>query len=154
MRQFHGCYSLGEDVLWGAVRHRKSTANTLAALRSIRARRPDGARIYIILDNLSAHKGRSVQQWAADNNAELCYTPTYSSWANPIEAHFGPLREFVINNSDHPNHTVLTRRLHAHLRWRNANARDPDLLAAQRRERARIRSQRGRRWGIPATQAA
>ena len=93
-------------------------------------------------------------QWAANNNVELCYTPTYSSWANPIEAHFGPLREFVLNNSDHPNHTVLTRRLHAHLRWRNTNARDPDLLAAQRRERARVRSQRGRRWGIPAAQPA
>ena len=60
----------------------------------------------------------------------------------------------MLNNSDHPNHTVLTRRLHAHLRWRNTNARDPDLLAAQRRERARVRSQRGRRWGIPAAQPA
>lgn len=154
VRQFHGCYSVGEDMLWGTVRKQKSAANTLAALRSIRARRPDGARIHVILDNLSAHKGPTVRQWAANNNVELCYTPTYSSWANPIEAHFGPLREFVLNNSNHPNHTVLTRRLHAHLRWRNANARDPDLLAAQRRERARVRSQRGRRWGIPAAQAA
>ena len=50
----------------------------------------------------------------------MCFTPTYSSWANPIEAHFGPLREFVLNNSNHPNHVVLTRRLHAHLRWRNS----------------------------------
>ena len=154
VRQFHGCYSVGDDVLWGAVRHQKSAVNTLAALRSIRTRRRDGARIYIILDNLSAHKGPTIRRWAANNNVELCYTPTYSSWANPIEAHFGPLREFVLNNSDHPNHTVLTRRLHAHLRWRNTNARDPDLLAAQRRERARVRSQRGRRWGIPAAQPA
>ena len=67
---------------------------------------------------------------------------------------FGPLREFVLNNSNHPNHTVLTRRLHAHLRWRNANARDPAVLAAQRRERARVRAQRGRRWDLPTTQAA
>lgn len=154
VRQFHGCYSVGEDMLWATVRRRKSAANTLAALRSIRARRPDGARIHVILDNLSAHKGPTIRGWAANNNVELCYTPTYSSWANPIEAHFGPLREFVLNNSNHPNHTVLTRRLHAHLRWRNANARDPDLLAAQRRERARVRSQRGRRWGIPTAQAA
>ena len=39
---------------------------------------------------------------------ELCFTPTYSSWANPIEAHFGQLRKFVLNNSNHPNHVVLT----------------------------------------------
>lgn len=33
------------------------------------------------------------------------------------------------------------------LRWRNANARHPDVLAAQRKERARIRSDKGIRWG-------
>ena len=154
VRQFHGCYSVGDDMLWGVVRQRKSAANTLAALKSIRARRPDGEQIYVILDNLSAHKNADTARWAQRNQVELCFTPTYSSWANPIEAHFGPLREFVLNNSDHPNHTVLTRRLHAHLRWRNANARDPELLAAQRRERARIRAEKGRQWGRPATPKA
>lgn len=34
-----------------------------------------------------------------------------------------------------------------YLRWRNANASHPDVLAAQRRERARIRSEKGIRWG-------
>ncbi|MCY4493951.1 MAG: IS630 family transposase [Acidimicrobiaceae bacterium] len=103
VRQFHGCYSIGEDVLWGVVRQRKSDANTLAALKSIRARHDDGEWIFVILDNLSAHKGRAVRKWAQNNRVELCFTPTYSSWANPIEAHFGPLREFVLNNSQHPN---------------------------------------------------
>lgn len=154
VRQFHGCYSVGDDELWGVVRNQKSATNTLKALRSIRARRPDGDWIYVILDNLSAHKGHTIREWAARNNVELCFTPTYSSWANPIEAHFGPLREFVLNNSNHPNHVVLTRRLQAHLRWRNDNARAPELLAAQRRERARVRAEKGRRWGRPTSQAA
>ena len=139
VRQFHGCYSIGDDHLWGVVRNRKSATNVLAALRSIRTRRPDGKQIYVILDNLSAHKGVKIRTWAARNAVELCFTPTYSSWANPIEAHFGPLREFVLNNSNHPNHVMLTRRLHAYLRWRNDHARTPELLAAQRRERARVR---------------
>ena len=149
VRQFHGCYSIGDDTLWGVVRHRKSAANVLAALQSIRAARPDGQWVYVILDNLSAHKGTKIRAWADRHRVELCFTPTYSSWANPIEPHFGPLREFVLNNSNHPNHIVLTRRLHAHLRWRNANARHPDLLAAQRRERARVRAEKGHRWGRP-----
>ena len=38
--------------------------------------------------------------------------------------------------------------------WRNANARHPDVLAAQRRERARVRSERQRRWGHTARAAA
>jgi transposase len=153
VRQFHGCYSVGEDILWGVVRASKGTGNTLAALKSIRRARPDGEPIYVIMDNLNCHKGPVIRQWASANQVELCFTPTYSSWANPIEAHFGPLREFVLNNSNHPNHVVLTRKLHAHLRWRNAHARAPELLAAQRRERARIRAEKGHRWGRPARAA-
>ena len=120
----------------------------------IRAARPDGAPIYVILDNLSAHKGTVIRQWAARNKVELCFTPTYASWANPIEAHFGPLRTFVIAGSDHPNHVTLGRHLHRYLRWRNVNARHPDVLAAQRRERAKVRSERHRTWGHTKTRAA
>jgi transposase len=149
IRYFHGCYSLGDDQLWGITRRRKGGDHTLAALRSIRATRPDGAPIYVILDNLSANKTPAVRAWAARNRVELCFTPTYASWANPIEAQFGPLRTFTMGASDHPNHTVLARRLQDYLRWRNANARHPDVLAAQRRERARIRSERQQRWGRP-----
>jgi transposase len=154
VRQFHGCYSVGEDTLWGVVRRRKSAANTLAALKTIRRARPDGAPIYIILDNLSAHRGVKIREWAARNRVELCFTPTYSSWANPIEAHFGPLRMFTVAGSNRANHPASTKAIHAYLRWRNANARHPDVLAAQRRERARIRSERQRRWGQTPTRAA
>ncbi|MFH9969855.1 IS630 family transposase [Streptomyces mirabilis] len=147
VRYFHGCYSVGDDCLWGINRRRKGAANTLAALKSLRAARPDGAPIYVIMDNLSAHKGAGIRRWATKNKVELCFTPTYASWANPIEAHFGPLRQFTIANSHHPNHPVQTRALHAYLRWRNANARHRDVLAAERKERARIRSEKGIRWG-------
>ncbi len=71
-RYFHGCYSVGDDTLWGVNRRRKGIGPTWAALKSIRAARPDGAPVY-------------------------------------------------------PRHL--------------------DVLAAQRRERARIRSEKGIRWG-------
>ncbi len=129
---FHGCYSVGDDRLWGVNRRRKGTANILAALKSIRAARPDGAPIYIILDNLSAHTGTDIRRWAKKNKVELCFTPTYASWANPIEAHFGPLRQFTLANSHHRSHPAQTQALHRYLRWRNTNARHPDVLAAQR----------------------
>ncbi len=147
VRYFHGCYSVGDDTLWGVNRRRKGTDHSLAALKSIRAARPDGAPIYVILDNLSAHKGSKIRRWAARNKVELCFTPTNASWANPVEAHFGPLRQFTLANSNHPNHTVQTRALHHYLHWRNQNARHPGVLAAQRRERARVRSEKGIRWG-------
>jgi transposase len=154
IRYFHGCYCLGDDQLWGITRTRKGGDHTLAALKSIRAARPDGATIYVILDNLSANKTPAIRAWAARHKVRLCFTPTYASWANPIEAQFGPLRTFVMGGSDHPNHPVLARKLQEYLAWRNTNARHPGVLAAQRRERARIRSQRQQRWGRPRPKAA
>jgi hypothetical protein len=107
------------------------------------------------MDNLSAHKGAAIRAWAEKHRVELCFTPTNASWANPIEAHFGPLRQFTLANSHHPNHTVQTRALHAYLRWRNTNTRHPDVPTVQRRERARIHSEKGIRWGgRPRTVAA
>ena len=154
IRYFHGCYSLGDDQLWGVTRARKGGDHTLAALKSIRAARPGGYRLYVILDNLPANKTPAIRRWAQQNNVELCFTPTNASWANPIEAQFGPLRTFTMGGSDHPSHTVLARKLQVYLRWRNANARHPDVLAAERRERARIRSERQQRWGRPKLKAA
>ena len=108
MRQFHGCYSISDDTLWGVVRARKSAANTVAALKSIRAARRDTDPVYVILDNLSAHKAPHLRDWATRNNVELCFTPTYSSWANPIEAHRAAAGVRLVSPP-----------------WRNANARDP-----------------------------
>jgi hypothetical protein len=61
--------------------------------------------------------------------------------------HLAAWRLDIHGNSNHPNHTVQTRDLHRYLRWRNQNARHPDVLAAQRCERARVRSEKGIRWG-------
>jgi transposase len=149
IRYFHGCYSLSEDRLWGVLHEHKGGRRTLAAFKTIRAARPDGAPIYIICDNLSVNTTPAIRTWAAAHKVNLCLTPTNASWANPIEAQFGPLRTFTMANSDYPNHPALARALHTYLRWRNANNRHPDVLAAQRRERARVRSQRHQRWGRP-----
>ena len=67
IRYFHGCYSLGDDQLWGITRLRKGGDHTLAALKSIRAARPDGAPIYVIMDNLSANKTPPIRTWAGKN---------------------------------------------------------------------------------------
>ena len=144
---FHGCYSMGDNRLWGVNRRHKGTANSLAVLKSIRAARPDGAPIYIILDNLSSHTGADIRRWAKKNEVELCFTPSYASWADPIAAHFGLLRQFTLANSNHHSHPAPNQAMHPYLRWRNANSSHPDVLAAQRRERARIRAEKGIRWG-------
>jgi len=39
------------------------------------------------MDNLSANKTPTIHTRAKKNKVELCLTPTYSSWANPIVRH-------------------------------------------------------------------
>ncbi|BBJ42432.1 hypothetical protein SSPO_051500 [Streptomyces antimycoticus] len=51
--------------------------------------------------------------------------------------------------TNHPNHPAPARQLQDYPRWRKAHARHPDVLAAQRRERARVRSERQQRRGRP-----
>jgi transposase len=153
-RQLFACYSIGEDRLWGSIERSKGSAATLRAVQTIRAGLDDGKPIYVILDNLNHHRNCTVREWCHANQVELVFTPTYASWANPIEAHFGPLRQFVLANSDHPDHAALARAIRAYLRWRNTHTRDPRLLDAERRHRARLRSQAQRRWGQPRTAAA
>ena len=64
IRYFHGCYDLAQDRLWGITRLHKGGKYTLAALKSIRAARPDDKPIYVILDNLSANKTPAIRAWA------------------------------------------------------------------------------------------
>ncbi|MGC6585103.1 transposase [Paenibacillus sp. Dod16] len=55
----------------------------------------------------SPHHHRKVKKWASENNVELVFTPTYASWLNRIECHFGPLRKFVLEGSDFAKHQDL-----------------------------------------------
>jgi len=98
IRYFHGCYSIGDDQLWGVTREHKGADHTLAALKSVRAARPGGYRLFVIMDNLAANRTPAIRRWARRENVELCFTPTNASWANPIEAQFGPVRTFVKGN--------------------------------------------------------
>lgn len=153
-RQFYACFSMGEDRLWGTVERQKSARATLRAIQSIRAALDDADPVYVILDNLNHHKSRIVRDWCDANRVELVFTPTYASWANPIEAHFGPLRQFVIANSDYSDHAALGRAIRGYLRWRNSHTRDPELLALERKHRAELRGEAQRRWGQPRARAA
>ena len=74
IRCFHGCCCVGDDQLWGVTREHKGAMHTLAALKSIRASRPGGYRLFVILDNLAANKTPAIRRWARRENVELCLT--------------------------------------------------------------------------------
>src|SRR5262249_53532335 len=83
IRYFHGCYSVGDDQLWGITCERKGADHTLAALKSIRATRPSGYRLLAIWDNLSANKTLAVRRWATLENVELCFMPAITGTRRP-----------------------------------------------------------------------
>jgi hypothetical protein len=153
-RQLFAFYSVGADRLSGRNELHKGARPTLRALKAIRALVADDRPIYVILDNLNHHRGPMVRTWCQDNAVELVFTPTYASWANPIEAHFGPLRQFTIANSDYESHAELASAIRRYIRWRNTHTRDPEILALERKHRAMLRGELRRRWGRPRAQAA
>ena len=153
-RQLFAWYHVGSDRLYGRIEPRKGARATLRALKAIRALVPDGKMIYVILDNLNYHRGQMIRDWCADKTIELVFTPTYGSWANPIEARFGLLRQFTIANSDYADHAELAKAIRDYIRWRNANTTHQEILALERKHRVKLRGEAQRRWGQPRARAA
>ncbi len=149
IRYFHGCYSVAGDQLWGVTRRRKGGDHTLAALKSIRAARPDGAPIYVILDNLSANKTPLIRAWVKKYKVRLCQRLMGQSDRGAVRA-VADLCHGRLGPSE-PHGAGPPPAGLPHLAQRQ---RHPDVLAAQRRERARIRSERQQRWGRPRPKAA
>jgi len=86
VRHMMGAYDLATDRLYDHVVTKKDRTAFIRFLRYVRSLHPPEFRIGIVLDNFSPHlstkKDQRVGEWAAANNVELAYTPTYSSWSN------------------------------------------------------------------------
>ena len=88
----HGTLSLyaafntqtGEVIGKTASRH--TSAEFVAFLTDLVVHQPHRKEIHVIVDNLSAHKTKRVEQFLDDHpNVHLDFTPTYSSWLNQVE---------------------------------------------------------------------
>ena len=133
VRYLFGAYDVHADRLHGRLRPHKSGQEVLAFYRQIRMRYRPRTRIYLIADNLSAHKTPDIRAWAQDNNVELVFTPTYASFLNRIECHFWAIGEFVVNNADYPDWNAVKKAMADHIHYRNGPHRDQRLINAERR---------------------
>ncbi|WP_433655134.1 transposase [Nocardia sp. CA-128927] len=109
------------------IRERKRWQEFLAFLKTLRQRWP-GEKLHLIMDNFSPHKRAEAQEWAAADNAELVFLPTYSSWLNWIESEFAALRYFALNRTDHHSHGEQDDAIAAYIRWRNQHI-DPNATS-------------------------
>ena len=103
------------------IRARKRWRELLSFIKLLRQHWP-GQKLYLIADNFSPHKHPEVTSWAAANDVELVFLPTYSSWLNRIEPGFAALRYFALNGTDHRTHAEQGDAIARYLRWRNARA--------------------------------
>ncbi|MFE5700648.1 transposase [Rhodococcus koreensis] len=67
------------------IRPRKRSGEFLDFLKYLRACWT-GEKLYVVLDNFSPHRHPAVRRWAAGNDVELVFLPTYGSWLNWIES--------------------------------------------------------------------
>ena len=110
----------------------KHTRVWLRLLRFVRAHYPRGGRIYLINDTLSTHWTEEARRVARSLNIRMVPTPTNASEYNPIEAHFGELKDLGLTASDYPSWRALGRALHQAIEYRNRNA-TPKVHKVKRR---------------------
>ena len=130
-RYVFGAYDVHADRLRTRLRQRRRGLDGLAFMRQIRHCYPADRRIYWIQDNLSANWTPEIRRFAAENRIELVPTPTYVSYLNRVECHFGPIAQFVVNNADYLDWDAFAFALAEHVRYRNGPHRDRRIAAAE-----------------------
>jgi transposase len=119
----HGTLSLyaALDVNTGKVLGKTATRHTsaefIAFLRDLIAGAKWAGEIHIVLDNLSAHKTKAVQEFLDDHpKVRFHFTPTYSSWLNQVEIWFSKIERDVIARGVFTSVPDLARKLHKYIR--------------------------------------
>ncbi|HWF37949.1 MAG TPA: IS630 family transposase, partial [Candidatus Acidoferrales bacterium] len=108
----------------GKTAARHTSREFVAFLEEVVSRCPRQQRIHIILDNLSAHKTHSVQDFLEQNpRVEFHFTPTYSSWLNQVELWFAKIERDVIARGIFTSVPDLARKLRRYINAYSAHAR-------------------------------
>ena len=108
----------------GKTAERHTSAEFVAFLADLVAHQPEGREIHVIVDNLSAHKTKTVAEFlAAHPNVQLHYTPTYSSWLNQVELWFSKIERDVIARGVFTSVKDLARKLMRYIRQYNKKPR-------------------------------
>ena len=126
----HGTLSLyaALDTATGRVHGKTAARHTsqdfITFLEEVVTLCPPRQRIHIILDNLSAHKTKLVQQFLEQNpRVSFHFTPTYSSWLNQVELWFAKIERDGIARGVFTSVSDLARKLRRYINAYSANAR-------------------------------
>jgi transposase len=118
-QQLIAFYDVHADCLSGRVRDRKTHQDILKCFQKLRRCYPKEEKLYLIEDNLSAHQHEKVTQYMKSHQMKPVWLPTYASWLNLIESHFGILKKFTIRNSYYKTKEEQAKAIYAYLYRRN-----------------------------------
>ncbi len=108
----------------GRTAERHTSEEFVAFLGALVAAQPARQAIHIILDNLSTHKTRRVEDFLAlHRNVHLHFTPTYSSWLNQVELWLNKVERAVIARGIVTSPHDLRRKLMRYIREHNKTAK-------------------------------
>lgn len=80
--------------------------------------------IHIIIDNLSAHKTKKVEQFLEEHpQVKLHFTPTYSSWLNQVEIWFARIERDLLARGVFTSVNDLARKIMRYIREYTKTAR-------------------------------
>lgn len=126
----HGTLSLyaALDVKTGKVHGMTAARHTsqefIAFLEGLVARTAWARQIHVVLDNLSAHKTKDVEQFLVSHpQLRLHFTPTYSSWLNQVELWFAKIQRDVIARGVFTSVADLGKKLRKYIRAYSKSAR-------------------------------
>jgi transposase len=119
----HGTLSLyaALDVKTGKVEgktaKRHTSAEFIVFLWELVKKARWAKQIHIVLDNLSAHKTKAVEEFLQQNpKVRFHFTPTYSSWLNQVELWFAKIQRDVIARGVFTSVADLARKLRKYIR--------------------------------------
>jgi transposase len=100
----------------GGCMPRRRTSEFLKFMDKVVAEYPDAPEIHVILDNLSTHSGKDVDEWLRKHfNVHFHFTPTGSSWINQIETWFGIITRQSIRRGSFASLAQLIRHINDYI---------------------------------------
>src|SRR5579862_3105181 len=101
-----------------AARH--TSQEFIAFLEGLVARTAWARQIHVVLDNLSAHKTKDVEQFLIEHpHVRLHFTPTYSSWLNQVELWFSKIERDLLARGIFTSVADLARKIRRYIRHYN-----------------------------------
>ena len=119
----HGTLSLyaALDVKTGKVQGKTAKRHTseefITFLSELVSRARWAREIHIVLDNLSAHKTKAVEQFLTEHpKVRFHFTPTYSSWLNQVELWFAKIQRDLLARGIFTSVADLARKIRKYIR--------------------------------------